>query len=250
MTATLSSKGRVLPKIIGHRGVCGYAPENTLASFKKASELGVKWVEFDAKLIASGDVIVFHDDTLDRTTSGSGDVARADLSLVRSLDAGSWFGEEFRGEPVPTLIETMQVLADLGLAANVEIKPSPGMERQTAEATCDVIRDHWPGGLPPPVISSFKDDCIAVACDRLPHIERALLIEDDVTNWRARVERLSCCAVHIWHELLSIEVMQEFHEFGVSVRSFTINDRALAAQLFDWGLESICTDFPDRFAGL
>ena len=250
MTTTLSSKGRVLPKIIGHRGACGHAPENTLASFKKAAALGATWVEFDAKLTADGEVIIFHDDTLDRTTSGGGEVSATGLDKIRCLDAGRWFGDAFTGESVPTFQQTIQVLSELGLAANVEIKPSPGFEHETARATCDIIRDFWPATLPMPVISSFADSCLAVARDALPHVERALLIEKDLPSWKPRAKALGCCALHVWHPLLSQDAMQEFRAAGYNVRSFTINEIELAQQLIEWGVESICTDYPDRFAVL
>lgn len=247
MNTTLSSKGRVLPKIIGHRGVCGHAPENTLASFRQAHEMKVKWVEFDTKLTSDGEVVVFHDDTLERTTNGKGRIQDISLSDLQKLDAGSWFAEAFVGESVPTLIETLVLLDQLGLSANVEIKPSEGQETETAEAVCGVIRDHWPDTMPPPVMSSFKDECLRVVRKRLPQIERASLILDDLTDWQGRVQSAGSSAIHMWHEPLTKELYMEFTKAGYPVRVFTVNDANLANLLFMWGVESICTNYPERF---
>lgn len=246
----LSGKGHVPPRVIGHRGACGHAPENTFASFRKAAALGAGWVEFDTRLTGDGEVIIFHDETLDRTTSGQGDVSAAPLRHIQALDAGRWYHEDFRGEPVPTFRDTIGLLAELGLDANVEIKPSPGYEINTATATCGIIRDMWPAVLSPPIISSFEDSCLAVARDRLPHIERALLIKDDLPNWKFRAETLDCRALHVWHPLLTRDIVRDFRQSGYAVRAFTVNEVERAEQLVRWGVESICTDYPDRMAVL
>lgn len=111
----------VLPPVIGHRGAAGHAPENTLASLEKAAALGVRWVEFDVKLTADAMVILFHDETLSRTTDGKGALADKKWADLRPLDAGGWFGPEFAGEHVPSLEEAVAALARLGLGAVVEI---------------------------------------------------------------------------------------------------------------------------------
>jgi glycerophosphoryl diester phosphodiesterase len=250
MNMTLSSKGRIMPKIIGHRGACGHAPENTLASFRKAHELGVEWVEFDTKLTRDGQVVVFHDDTVDRTTNGEGAIRDFTLKELQELDAGSWFREDFAGEPVPTLAATLELLDELGMAANVEIKPSEGQETETAEAVCAFIQSHWPEAMPTPIISSFKDDCLSVARDRLPHIERASLILDILEGWQERVEAAGSVAIHMWYEPLTHELFNDFRSAGYAVRAYTVNDLDMAEKLFGWGVESICTNYPERFGSL
>ena len=92
-----------IPRVVGHRGAAGHAPENTLAGLRKAVELGATWVEFDVVLTGDGVPVLLHDDTLERTTNGRGSIAETALADVRSLDAGSWFSERFAGERVPTL---------------------------------------------------------------------------------------------------------------------------------------------------
>src|SRR5690349_12065171 len=116
----------LLPEVVGHRGAAAAAPENTLESLRLAAEHGARMVEFDAKLTSDGVVILMHDDTLDRTTSGHGRVAATSWADIRSLDAGAWFESRWRGSRVPCLEEAIGVLDECALAANIEIKPCQG----------------------------------------------------------------------------------------------------------------------------
>ena len=95
--------------VCGHRGACGYAPENTFAAFKLALEQGAKWIEFDVQLSRDGVPVILHDDTLERTTDRGGPRAPAELSLseLKELDAGSWFSQDYAGERIPTLDEVL-----------------------------------------------------------------------------------------------------------------------------------------------
>lgn len=250
MKATLSSNHRVLPAVVGHRGACGHAPENTLVSIRRAAGLGAEWVEFDVKLTSDGKVILFHDDTLERTTNGEGNVSTVTLSDIRNLDAGSWFSGEFAGERVPTLKAAIKLLHELDLGANIEIKPLEGQEVETAEAVCSVIADFWPKDKPLPLISSFKDDSLAVVRDRLPDHERALLMLEVPDDWQVRAEMLGCNAVHVWHEPLTQQQVEDMRVAGYPVRCYTVNDPDIAKRLWDWGVESIVSDYPDRMVAL
>ena len=98
--------------MIGHRGVAGCAPENTLAGLRKASELKCRWVEFDVRLTADGQLILLHDERLERTTNGRGKAALLSLAMVQRYDAGRRFGASFRGERVPTLAEAVALLSE------------------------------------------------------------------------------------------------------------------------------------------
>ena len=126
-----------IPTVIGHRGCAALAPENTLAGIRHAAALGVRWVEFDVRLCADGGLVLMHDDTLDRTTSGRGRVRDGDSSDMRRLDAGGWFSADFAGEPVPDLEDAMALLGALDMGANIEIKAAPDLaahERVDAHA--------------------------------------------------------------------------------------------------------------------
>ena len=146
-----------LPKVVGHRGAAGHAPENTLASLRAAHELGIEWVEFDVMLTAEGTPVLFHDETLDRTTDGTGRLADRRWEDLRGLDAGSWFGSAFKGQRVPSLHEALALLGRTGMGANVELKPSEGQDATTGVITAKTLQESWPANLPGPLISSFSE---------------------------------------------------------------------------------------------
>ena len=215
MLETISTK---IPKIIGHRGAAGYAPENTLASIRKARDLGAGWVEFDTKITEDGAVIIFHDDKLKRITGIKGDVAKTTLKDILTLDAGAWFGEAFAGERVPTLDQALKVLEDLGLGANIEIKPSPGLAMATGRAVAAVLKSAWPETLPAPLISSFDADALAAVGDAAPGLSRALLVFKIPRNWRALVAGLGCAALHVQAKHLTAKKAGVVIDAGYALR--------------------------------
>ncbi len=234
------------PPVIGHRGAAGYAPENTLASIRAAAALGVRWVEFDAKLTGDGQIVLFHDEKLERTTNGAGRVADMSLNDLRTLDAGAWFGEPFRGERIPTLSETLVALGELALGANVEIKPDPGREEETGDAVARTLKREWPRNLPPPIISSFKTESLRAASALLPDVPQALLVVDVPADWRRRLVALGCTALHSAGKGLTRDLTGEIRAAGYRLRCHTINDAEVARRLFGLGVDAIISDYPDR----
>jgi glycerophosphoryl diester phosphodiesterase len=134
------------PRIIAHRGGGTLAPENTLAGIRKAAEMGFGGVEFDVMLSADEVPVLIHDETLERTTNGHGSVAATPYATIARLDAGAWFGPKYQGERVPTFEQAGKLCVELGLWANVEIKPAPGFERETAAAAAKLAVELWRGG--------------------------------------------------------------------------------------------------------
>lgn len=236
-----------LPKVIAHRGASAAAPENTLAAFRRARDEGATWIECDVKLTADGRPVVFHDDTLDRTTDGQGPMADAPLSMVGALDAGGWFSPDFLGEPVPTLEETLDLLADLGMGANLEIKPCPGRERETAEATVAVLRAY--GGAVPVLLSSFSEPALAAAREAAPDVPRGLLVEALPEDWQARARALECVALHVDAAPLTADQVAAMRDAGYKVVVWTVNGESEARRLSDWGVDALITDAPQRIAG-
>jgi glycerophosphoryl diester phosphodiesterase len=234
-----------LTRVVGHRGAKLRAPENTLAGFRLARRLGAGWIELDAKLTADSVPVVMHDETLERTTDGAGAVATATLAEIRRLDAGSWFSPAFKGEVVPTLAEALAVIAAEGMGVNVEIKPCPGRERETAELCIKVIKETWPASSPPPILSSFKLASLAAVHDAAPELRRGLLLEDYAADWRETAERLGCRAIHPRWSALTKPWALHIKEAGFACLVWTVNDANAARRLFAWGVESIITDAPD-----
>ncbi len=232
-----------LPHVIGHRGACHYAPENTLASLRKAKALGVTWVEFDAKLTADGEAIVIHDETLERTTNGHGLVAEITYAQIATLDAGSWFAPEFAGEKVPTLIEYLACAAELGLSINVEIKPTPGTDEETARKVVDILHAYWPT-YDRLLVSSFSLPSLIVhALDQ--RLNLALLMREWLPNWQTLLADINGIALHIRHNLVTPERVQAIKSVVPYVMVYTVNDSQLAQTLFAMGVDAVFSDAPD-----
>jgi glycerophosphoryl diester phosphodiesterase len=235
-----------LPYVVGHRGAMAHAPENTLASIRRAWELGARWVEFDVKLSRDGVSLLMHDDTLDRTTNGCGPVAGMDARDLRELDAGGRFHPEFTGEPIPLLHETLALLRELEIGANVEIKPSPGREVETGEAVAHELLDLWPLGAPPVLISSFSRLALAAARAIAPDFAYGLLVERVPRDWETALQDLGCTTIHPWYVTTRTAVIRLLVRQGVPVLVYTVNDPGRAAKLLGAGARGIITDVPDR----
>lgn len=233
-----------LPPVIGHRGAAACAPENTFGGLRRAKALGCRWVEFDVRLTADGELILLHDERLDRTTDGSGRARALPLSVIRRHDAGSWFDPSFTGERVPTLAEAIEVLAELGLGANIEVKAGRGLAAATGGATADLLARSWPRQLPPPLISSFLPRALAAARDRAPAIARGLLVRAVPRHWRVRAKSLGCASIHAEHRRLRPAIVAEIRDSGYAALAYTVNDAARARELLAWGVASVFSDVP------
>ncbi len=234
-----------VPFVIGHRGAAGLAPENTLIGLRRARLEGAEWVEFDVKLTGDGTPVLFHDDTLNRTTSGRGQIGKCPYERIRKLEAGAWFGASFAGTRVPTFAEAIQTLAAEDLGANVELKPNPGQSKATAEVVCEIIATTWPANIPAPVISSFDREAMAVARDMLPDTARAILFYGLPGDWERIVADLDCRVVHASNRHMTEAVVAQVIAAGLQLRVFTVNDPVRAEKLRQWGVSSVFTDRPD-----
>jgi glycerophosphoryl diester phosphodiesterase len=231
-------------RIIGHRGAAKAAPENTLESLREAKRQGATWVEVDAKLTADNQIILLHDDLLNRTTSGEGAAAQKTLAEIRALDAGSWFAPAFEGAKVPTLEETVKELTALGLNCNFEIKPCPGREHVTAEFVMRELQRLWPVPGPKPLISSFAYDSLQVAYRLAPEFPRAVLVEEVPGNWKDLCEGVEAIALNPWQKTLTPEWTKAIKKAGYQILTYTVNETARADELFDWGVDGVFSDVP------
>jgi glycerophosphoryl diester phosphodiesterase len=211
-----------------------------------AAALKVEWVEFDVRLSRDGRVILLHDDTLERTTSGRGPASLLTFAELRRLDAGAWFGADFRGQPIPCVEETIELLARLGLGAVIELKPAPGTEAATGRAAARVVADRWPASLPPPLLSSFKPAALAAARAVAPELQRALLVGKVPRDWQARLAELHCTMLHADQRRLDAATVRALHMAEVPVFAYTVNVPERARELFAWGVDAVFSDCPER----
>ena len=236
------------PKLAAHRGAGKHAPENTLAAFRHGFRCGYRMIECDVKLAADGVAFLLHDATLERTTSGTG---RADALAWRELsqlDAGAWHSPAFAGEPLPTLAAVARWCRANDVALNIEIKPTPGRERETGAAVALDVKSLWSGADVKPVLSSFSADALDAARVAVPELPRAWLVERIPDDWREQAMRLGCVALDVKHTPLTEAVVAEVHAAGLRLATWTVNDPARVADLLRWGVDTVITDEVERIA--
>lgn len=233
-----------LPPVIGHRGAAARAPENTLAGLRRAKDLGCAWVEFDVRLTADGVPVLCHDPRLDRTTNGSGSLSGLTFAAIRECDAGRWFDPAFAGERVPTLDEALTLAAELGLAANIEIKSDRGREYATAASVA--LRLQRLGVRAPPVlVSSFQWAAIAALRALAPHLPRGILFRTVPRGWAELAHRLACGVIGADQRRLRPRRIAAIRDAGYQLAAYTVNDPARARLLYGWGVTSVFSDAPD-----
>ena len=236
------------PRFIAHR--CGGAltPENTLSGLGLAARLGYQAVEFDVMLSADGIPVVIHDETLERTTDGSGRVAELSSAELARVDAGIKHHRAFAGESLPTLAQMLSACRSLGLAANIEIKTSAGHESEigavTARQALACARE-WPEA--PLLFSSFSEVALRAALEVAPELPRALLVKDVPSDWRSRLQQLECLALHCSARNLQPAQVDELAAAGFPLACYTVNRPEDVARLFVAGVTTIITDRLDLF---
>ena len=227
------------PKIVAHRGGGTLAPENTLGGIRLGASMGFKGVEFDVMLAGDGTPVVIHDETVDRTTDGHGAVPK--MSYAELLK----FTIE-KKEKIPTFEQATRLCRELGVWANVEIKPALGHERRTGEAVARATRQHWQGAALAPVLSSFSTVSLAAAAAAAPDLPRGLLVGRIPRHWRELMRDLGCVALHCNYRALTPALLNDVHAEGYSVLCWTVNDRRSAKKLSGWGVNCLVTDRLDR----
>ncbi len=234
--------------IIGHRGFPRVAPENTLTSFEKAIEYGADMVELDVTLSREGVPVVIHDSHLSRTTDGKGFVRRHSLSSLRKLDAGSWFGKEFRQEFIPTLSEVFELFGSR-ISINIEIKKESFSKRQpwVVEAVLRTIEDF--GLRKSTVVSSFSPEVVRQIKRKSSKQPTAILVSNRGKKAKNLIRQTGADALHVSLECFSESLVEDMDLLGIPVRVFTINEKRTATRLFRQGAQAVFTDEVKKLAG-
>ena len=243
------------PRWVAHRGAGKLAPENTLASFRLGAAQGYRMFECDVKLSVDGVPFLMHDATLSRTTDvaqGLGSGASAvggdhPWSALAQLDAGGWHSRAFAGEPLPTLANIAHYCLANGLFLNIEIKPTPGLERRTGEEVAQHAAQRWAGADVPPLLTSFEPEALAGARDTRPELPRGLLLDTLWTGWLETALALDCVAIVCNHALWDTSSVRQAKSAGFRTLSYTVNDEWAAQRLLDLGTDAIITDRVDLF---
>jgi glycerophosphoryl diester phosphodiesterase len=227
------------PRIVAHRGGGALAPENTLGAIRLGASMGFKGVEFDVMLAGDATPVIIHDETVDRTTDGHGEVPKMTYVELSKLKIG-------KNERIPTFEETARLCRELGVWANVEIKPAKGHERATGLAVAPLARELWRGAALPPVLSSFSIEALEAAREAAPELPRGYLVGKVPEDWRDTMRRLGCVALHCNFKSLTAELAAEIHAAGYAILLWTVNEPEIARRMFSCGADCLVTDALDR----
>jgi len=230
--------------IIGHRGIAGHYPENTLVSIQAAIELGLEWVEFDVQPTKDGHLVVCHDHTIDRCSNGFGRVDNYTLEQLQQFDFGGWFAPKFNLQPILTLDQLLSFTQPLTIKLNIEVKLDTQQYIEVATQLKQLLEKH---AFPTErvVISSFSHDMLRAI--RQCEIQYPIAVLSDKLNDQdiKLAEEINAvgCNLDIAH--LKEEHIKQLHKSGYKVWSYTVNQPDQIAQLPS--LDGIFSDFPQRF---
>lgn len=270
--------------VIAHRGASAYAPENTLAAFRVAMEMGADFFELDCILSADNEVIVIHDDTLDRTTDLRGVVSETHSDKIRKADAGSWFSPDFKGEPVPTLDQALEFAKDR-IGVFIEVKDADPDNHELLERLKRICADT------PDPLSNYREECLeTIRASDTPNLGLARAVIERVRarnmNQHVVIQSFSpvVCAIarleapdlfaalicdncpiesqqwkdnFVWAIALDVqgfnchramitpELITKCTELEMSVGAWTVNDKRELKRFAQWGVRHLTTNVPD-----
>jgi glycerophosphoryl diester phosphodiesterase len=244
--STYSQEEREKVLVIAHRGASGYAPENTLAAFRKAIAMGATFIETDLQLSRDARFMAIHDDTVNRTTNGQGAVHELTMAELRQLDAGSWFGSEFAGERIPTLEEILQFAKKHDVVFYLELKPGGSWGGE--HALIGALRES--GEIARVVVISFDATIIAAARRIEPTLMTGLLYEGQITEPLDKALEVGARQIAVRGDLISPWMLKEAKRHDLQVVCWTINHPAHMRLLMEAGVHGIMSDYPDRLIEL
>lgn len=228
--------------VVAHRGASGHAPENTLASFRKAVELGARFIETDLQLSRDARFVAIHDETLDRTTDGHGSVHNCTLAELRQLDAGSWFGPEFKSQKLPTMDEILDFAREHDVVFYLELKPCAAWGAE--HALVGALRDA--GEAARAVVLSFDGSTLAAVRRLEPNLMTGLLLDQQDPNCIDRAISVGARQLAVHGKLITPELLTQARRRDIQVVVWTINHPSHMQALIEAGVDGIITDYPDR----
>jgi glycerophosphoryl diester phosphodiesterase len=244
------SRSTSFPRIIAHRGARGHAPENTHAAFNLAYRMGAEGIELDVQCCATGEVVVIHDETVDRTSNGTGVVSELSLSQLKEMDFGQFYSPTFAGERIPTLAEVIDALPAQAVI-NIEIK-NKGTKTNGEEAGVAALvrRSDLYDRV---IVSSFNPFVLRRMRRTDPRVPIAYLYEAKSPLFLRPLPvrtLLRPNALHPDFQLVTRQMVRAAHRRGYAVNTWTVNEPADLARMIACGVDSIITDYPDRLAAL
>lgn len=227
-----------------HRGASGYAPENTLEAFEKAVEMKADGVELDIQLSKDGEIVVIHDEWIDRVTEGKGEVRQYTLAELKRFHANRTF-PEFQEARIPTLAEVYELLKPTNLTINVELKTGvffyPGIEEKVLKLTKEMgMEDRiW--------YSSFNHYTVKRLKEKNPEAKTGILYADGIYGIGEYAEMLNADALHpALYNVLYPDMVEECHSRGKKIHVWTVNEVSYIQKMLELGVDAIIGNYPDR----
>lgn len=235
-------------KIIAHRGANKYAPQNTIPAFKKALEIGCDGFENDVHLTKDGAIVVCHNYSVNATSNGEGEICDMTLEELRALDFGSYFSPDFKDTRIPLLSEFFELCGGLDII-NVEIK-TPPHPNGLVKKVIDMAKNS--GLFDSLLISCFTPDVLIECKEYDPAVKVALLYDSGSQTYPEVskdpvdfCKKLNCAAVHPHYSEVTEDYIKAFHEAGIAVNPWTVDDPEIIANLLKWDCDSVITNVPD-----
>ena len=230
-------------RLIAHRGGAHAAPENTLPAFSAAAHRGYRWVECDVACTADGVPVLFHDDTLERTSNGTGDLAATSWQELQRLDAGGWFAPRFAGTRIPSLDQALDHWANLGQHACIELKVGAGQDPQRlGSIVAKAVRRRNAGHI----LISFSSSALIAARNTAPELPRGLILDAPwPMDWLDQVRSVDASALDPDQNLLDAQRIHDIQRAGLAALCWTVNTTARVTELLNWGIDGVTTDAID-----
>lgn len=230
--------------VIAHRGASAYAPENTFAAFDLALRMGARQIELDVQATQDGQIVVIHDDTVDRTTDGTGPVADHTLAALRTLDAGARFGSAFAGERIPLFADVLECYHGRAWL-HVELK---GRSGDLTQLTVDLIRRHGMAGEV--TLTSFQKVRLEEARSRAPELPAGWLVRELTGEAVSDARILSLAQLCPRADAVTPELVERLHGEGFVVRAWGVADEELMRRVVEAGADGMTVNFPDKLIAL
>jgi glycerophosphoryl diester phosphodiesterase len=235
---------------IAHRGASGHAPENTMASFRLAAEMGAKFIETDLHLTRDAKIVAMHDATVDRTTNGRGPISKMSLAELRGLDAGTKFlsvdGKSYKGERVPTLDEILEFAKTADVTFYLELKESQGWGFE--QSLVGALRRA--DAMKRVVIISFDAEVLATVKRIEPELAIGFLVEKPTTQLIEKAVALGAKQFLPRADRISSELIAAAHEAKLLVVVWTVDEIEDMHTVVALGVDGIISDYPDRLLAL
>lgn len=233
--------------IIAHRGSSKAAPENTKAAFKQAIKDKADGIELDVHLSADNQVIVIHDPTIDRTSKEQGFIKDLSLDELKELDFGSYFSDEFKGEKVLTLTETLEIIKDIDLI-NIEIKKGYNINQGIEE---EVLKSIEKSNLNNEVIiSSFNHESLKILKNTKNDIKIAPLLYARLYKPWEYAKILEAEYLHLYYKLVNKEIVEKCHQHEIKVNVFTVDEYYDLNKMIEYNVDGIITNYPVKARNL